>query len=651
MTITVRIPTAADWPAILDVANAALPWDLEGNREWLEYRKQFDETARTRRHYVAEDPTTGQVVGYGALEEGPDFGIFRVFVVMPPERLRSEAGESIYDRLAADLVDLEARGAWAREYTSDTAILEFLQEHDFFEKQQEYAVMRYKFPPGVLILLLALLAGCNLSNRDDTPPIIITATLAPVSPAPTTTPAPTSTAGPPTQATTSPVVPTLPASPFPTFTALPLLPTRPPAPPTRIPFDDGSGDAIPDTSAQGANAATTPVTLPETLYYLSQDQTGLLQVWRLRAGLSYPDQLTLSPTGVTTYAVAPDGTLAYVTPEGNMIIGGLPFLPPASPDGSRPIVTSMAWSPGGDQLAYTLLTPGAAQTTSGPHSVDGVWLRSADGTTRQLAANVYADDTSQRAFTGPLEWRPNGSEVLVGQPFSRIDTATGTDTPLWDSAALPADVYQTAHWTPQGDTIIASGAGSVLRIDPTTLTATRLVGSEYWPGHARQQADGTLVFLSQPPDGPSQLYQILPGQTTPIVVSEAQGATAYLWDNTAGQQALFTIHEPRDAPVGTPFWRDANGTRSDLTFLTGLVGTPQWGPRFKQADAARVQTTAGNPVSLVSELGGINLNQLPNGARVTVRGGPRWFEGQRWWQVQTTDGLLGWVIETALNPA
>jgi hypothetical protein len=509
--------------------------------------------------------------------------------------------------------------------------------------------MCYRFSPVAVILLLGLLAGCNLSNRENTPPIIITATLAPVSPTPTATDTPTPSVVPPTQ--TAIVAPTVTVPAFPTFTPLPLLATRPPAPPTRMPFDDGSGDAIPDTSAQSAIAAAVPVTLPETLYYLSQDQTGLLQVWRLRAGLSFSDQLTLSPTGVATYAVASDGTLAYITPEGSMIVGGLPFLPPASPDGTRPVITSLAYSPAGDQLAYTLYTPGAAQTASGIHPVDGVWLRDADGTTRQLAANVYADDTSQRAFTGPLEWRPSGSEVLAGQPFSRIDAATGTVTPLWDSAALPADAYQTAHWTAQGDNIIASGAGAVLRIDPESLTVTRLAGSDYWPGHARQLADGTIVFLSQPPDGPNQLYQIPPGQTTPVLVNEAQGAAAYLWSTAAGQQVLFTIHEPSDAPLGTPFWREASGTRTDLTALTGLVGAPQWGPLFKQADAARVQTTAGNPVSLFSELGGITLNQLPNGARVTVRGGPRWFEDQRWWQVQTADGLLGWVIETALTPA
>jgi L-amino acid N-acyltransferase YncA len=154
MTITVRIPTPADWPAILDAANAALPWDPEGNQEWLEYRKQFDEAKRIRRHYVAEDPTTGQVIGYGALEEGPDFGVFRVFVVMSPERLRSEAGALIYERLAADLEDLEARGAWAREYTSDTALVAFLQEHDFFEMQ------RFT-PPGSPEMVVL---GCRLED-------------------------------------------------------------------------------------------------------------------------------------------------------------------------------------------------------------------------------------------------------------------------------------------------------------------------------------------------------------------------------------------------------------------------------------------------------------------------------------------------------
>lgn len=122
-----------DWPAILELANAALPWDAEGNLEWLENRKQF---GGRRRHYLAEVPETDQPVGYGAIEEGPDPGSFRVFVVMAPALLPTKTGTLLYDRLLADLQALEARSVWVREYAADTDILSFFKEKGFDEQHR-----------------------------------------------------------------------------------------------------------------------------------------------------------------------------------------------------------------------------------------------------------------------------------------------------------------------------------------------------------------------------------------------------------------------------------------------------------------------------------------------------------------------------------
>jgi hypothetical protein len=132
-TTQLRTPGEADWPAILGLADAALPWDASGNREWLENRMQF---AGRRRHYLAEQASPGFAIGYGAAEEGPEPGIFRLFVVMDPALLLTETGDLVYDRLAADLVDLEARLAWVREYADDTAILAFFAQKGFVERNR-----------------------------------------------------------------------------------------------------------------------------------------------------------------------------------------------------------------------------------------------------------------------------------------------------------------------------------------------------------------------------------------------------------------------------------------------------------------------------------------------------------------------------------
>ena len=210
------------------------------------------------------------------------------------------------------------------------------------------------------------------------------------------------------------------------FTSTPapgiFMPSATPAPtrtrpgPTALPpLDDGSGNVVPGTG--GAVAQLSPVAgldaLPATLYYLSADG-GSPQVWRLRIGLAYPEQLTFSTDGVAAFDVAPDGTLAYLTPGGGLIVGGIPLLPSLTADGSQAQVTAIAWAPSGAWLAYTVVTPGAAEALSGAHEVDGLWLRSSEGNTVRLQASVYAPDDSQRIFTRPLRWRPDGSEILAG---------------------------------------------------------------------------------------------------------------------------------------------------------------------------------------------------------------------------------------------
>lgn len=136
--VCLRTPGGADWHRILELADAALPWDAGGNREWLENRRQF---AGRRRHYVVEgggagEEAPGRAVGYGAVEEGPEPGSFRMFVVMAPELLASEAGAVLYVRLAADLAALKATNVWVREYARDMALLAFLRERGFEERER-----------------------------------------------------------------------------------------------------------------------------------------------------------------------------------------------------------------------------------------------------------------------------------------------------------------------------------------------------------------------------------------------------------------------------------------------------------------------------------------------------------------------------------
>lgn len=139
--LKVRPVKAEDYEAILHVANAAVPFDPHGNRTWLRSRQSFDESARTRRHYVLEEDE--QIIGYGGLEEqggGPHR--YRLYVVAPPERL-DDVGRTLYERLRQAAIPFGARTLWVREYARDEALLDFFRQRGFVETGR---VWDYRLP-------------------------------------------------------------------------------------------------------------------------------------------------------------------------------------------------------------------------------------------------------------------------------------------------------------------------------------------------------------------------------------------------------------------------------------------------------------------------------------------------------------------------
>ena len=126
----------ADWPLILSVADVSVPRDPEQNREWLQNRRGFDEGTWRRRHYVVEEGEA--FAGYGAVEEGPEKDTFRLFVVLPDEKLTTGTAKKLFDRLWDDLKSLGATKAWTREDMKQLPVYRFLTEHHF------EAVHRYR---------------------------------------------------------------------------------------------------------------------------------------------------------------------------------------------------------------------------------------------------------------------------------------------------------------------------------------------------------------------------------------------------------------------------------------------------------------------------------------------------------------------------
>jgi|SRR5450432_3164955 len=147
MQFQLRSPGSEDWEAIRGCADASLPWHPKGNEEWVQNRMRFDTAKYERRHYVAEDIASNEVVAYGSIESGPVAGRFRVFVVMDA-RMLPEAGEVLYRQLREDLKSLGANVAWVREEARDVNVLGFFQQHGFVGANQ------YQTPGGLEVVML-----------------------------------------------------------------------------------------------------------------------------------------------------------------------------------------------------------------------------------------------------------------------------------------------------------------------------------------------------------------------------------------------------------------------------------------------------------------------------------------------------------------
>jgi ribosomal protein S18 acetylase RimI-like enzyme len=134
MAFELRSFRASDSSAVLAVAHAAIPYDVQGNQRWLRERLQVDEQRWLRRQYVLEDAAQG-VVGYGAIEQQQPDGRdrLRLYEVVYPGYLRSGGGRALYGRLMQDVEELEVGSLWMREYQQDTALTGFMQERGFVQ--------------------------------------------------------------------------------------------------------------------------------------------------------------------------------------------------------------------------------------------------------------------------------------------------------------------------------------------------------------------------------------------------------------------------------------------------------------------------------------------------------------------------------------
>jgi N-acetylglutamate synthase-like GNAT family acetyltransferase len=129
---TIRPFHSSDFGLLLELANQAVPFAPDGNKEWLEYRKSFDEDKFFRYHCIAEE--NGKATGCGCLEQqSDDPARLRIFVVCHPEELGGKVGSRLFDHLLEKAKMTPATNLWAREYQRDQAAEKFFKERGFEE--------------------------------------------------------------------------------------------------------------------------------------------------------------------------------------------------------------------------------------------------------------------------------------------------------------------------------------------------------------------------------------------------------------------------------------------------------------------------------------------------------------------------------------
>lgn len=125
-----------DWEPISAFVYGLTPDFRQDEEAWLHNRKEFDESEYTRRQYVAEHFDTGQILGYGSIEQTVFRPKYRLFLMAEPQLLRAGVGDLLLDQLMKDLDEAGAITVWNRNYSHQAEVLEFLTQRGFVETRR-----------------------------------------------------------------------------------------------------------------------------------------------------------------------------------------------------------------------------------------------------------------------------------------------------------------------------------------------------------------------------------------------------------------------------------------------------------------------------------------------------------------------------------
>jgi len=274
---------------------------------------------------------------------------------------------------------------------------------------------------------------------------------------------------------------------------------------------------------------TAPDPLPHPLYFLNNDKTGLLQVFRLARDGKTIQQMTFEPAAVESYDVSPkDGSLVYDTNNQMYWVdasgAGRRLLVDGGPvDDNTRFTNSVGvpvWSPDGAIIAFS--HGGLNFYTVASGAINKVMENQIDSS---------AGFPVVRELYGPVGYSPDGSKLLISIGFYEGGTYgiyhPADNTLVRLSRADGGMVCCDLRWVPDGSGLYVSSPSigiiesGLWYVDASTGTVTTLL-----PGSASDTTynfadapqvgrDGKLYFffnnLPQIPTGHTPMYLVRSG--------------------------------------------------------------------------------------------------------------------------------------------
>jgi dipeptidyl aminopeptidase/acylaminoacyl peptidase len=399
----------------------------------------------------------------------------------------------------------------------------------------------------------------------------------------------------------------------------------------------------------------------------------------------------------TLFARNPVDPNLFVTTDssGNLYLTGVngagAFRPEVSPfsqfyaetrEGNDAYVSAVAWSPDGRYLAFVVAGRMVAK--------DGVWfVQPGQFPPIQLMVDCPSPGfpgclitsnpiNPDNWLTNSITWSP-GSDAILGQLTLPGEGGRGAIVILpvtFNERARdvrpPVFRHDYGSWARDGGRVLVSGRGPddnvyvgwINRDGSFSELLFAAADNGLWMGFANQAADGAVYALGAPggrgapPGSPLALYN-MNGQalTGPIgegfparVVWSPDGRAVLVESN--GRQYLASVNGSITEITGQVSGaRAVNWVEGDLPPGDGFSGpaaqpTPAGvvaGAIYQPGQQLRVYAETLN----IRSGPGINFdfarNFLVTGEYVAILAGPVEADGATWWQVQTADGVIGWV--------